>query len=850
MKRILLCAALFAASFTTVAQVGVGNTDPKATLDVTGDAADAASLDGIIAPRLTGAELRAKTYTADQLGAIVYATAADTAPAGQTVNVTEAGYYSFDGTEWVRFAAAAAPFTPAYTVYVDTADPNSATTYDEGVSPLVYDDVTMGCIANTNYVDDPTLADDTANLYVGHSGVCPDPNDGSQYSYWVYDGTDYVPFEASETTEWYLSPTTIDAGSNKTSTIKRDGNITVGEGFNGGDRFAILAGHYTSRNPRSAAISGNSLYASLFQNNHDGPNELTSLFGTGINNNNYSAFDMTNQYALTINNNHYGTGRLGSLRGINASATARTDSGAFTSGYGIVANLSNQSTSVDPITTFYTSSFSGTHTGAARITNARGANISMNASTASGSFNAGRGIEVTLTNSSPSTTAVSTMYGINANNYIRTAGKVNTAVGINVTANANSDSAGFNTGYGVNTSLVNDSPDATAIGAMYGVNNNVDAYAGGNVNNLRGISSSVVSNSDSGSFTTAHGIYNTFTAGSASTDAINTLYGAYHDVNHQAGGRVNNLRGANIDVSATAASGNVNNSYGIVVTLDNDSEDTTLITSTTAGRFVNTTYSAADVTSQRGLYITTNNGNTATHGGATHFYGIDNQVQYRTLNPGALDGINYTGINSAFSYTSVKNTDNFKGMESNLSITGDGGIVLEQTGIENNITNNSNSTDLLPTLRGIDTYMIFGSKQSVNNIDGTRSYVNITANATGGTIGNLVGVRSLFNYAALATSTIDNSYGFYFQNNEIPAENNYGLYLENVFGATTSNYAIYSAGGDSYFTDAIRIGNIAANGSIADGATTPVPDSGAGTMVFQGTNFYGWTGTEWKQLNN
>ncbi|MFC0779214.1 hypothetical protein [Flavobacterium sp. HJSW_4] len=37
---------------------------------------------------------------------------------------------------------------------------------------------------------------------------------------------------------------------------------------------------------------------------------------------------------------------------------------------------------------------------------------------------------------------------------------------------------------------------------------------------------------------------------------------------------------------------------------------------------------------------------------------------------------------------------------------------------------------------------------------------------------------------------------------------------------------------------------------ITNGATTPVPVGGAGTIIFLGYNFYGWNGTVWKQLND
>jgi hypothetical protein len=40
--------------------------------------------------------------------------------------------------------------------------------------------------------------------------------------------------------------------------------------------------------------------------------------------------------------------------------------------------------------------------------------------------------------------------------------------------------------------------------------------------------------------------------------------------------------------------------------------------------------------------------------------------------------------------------------------------------------------------------------------------------------------------------------------------------------------------------------------SLSDGAVTPVPDGGAGTMVFDAatSSFYGWTGTVWKKLHS
>tara|TARA_R110000787_G_scaffold22588_2_gene65449 strand:+ start:20238 stop:21974 length:1737 start_codon:yes stop_codon:yes gene_type:complete len=100
--RFLFINLFFVLPFVSVnAQVGVGNTSPQATLDITGEPAVTTVLDGVIAPRITGDQLSAKTYTATQTAAVIYVSAAAGTPAGQTINVTRVGYYYFDGTAWV-----------------------------------------------------------------------------------------------------------------------------------------------------------------------------------------------------------------------------------------------------------------------------------------------------------------------------------------------------------------------------------------------------------------------------------------------------------------------------------------------------------------------------------------------------------------------------------------------------------------------------------------------------------------------------------------------------------------------------------------------------------------------------
>lgn len=110
MKKIFAGAILF--SSFAFSQMGINTQQPQATFDVFGFPTDATKKDGIIAPRLTGNQLRAKNtvYTAAQDGSIVYITEADSLPSGKTANVTAIGYYYYDKTlnnnagQWVKIA--------------------------------------------------------------------------------------------------------------------------------------------------------------------------------------------------------------------------------------------------------------------------------------------------------------------------------------------------------------------------------------------------------------------------------------------------------------------------------------------------------------------------------------------------------------------------------------------------------------------------------------------------------------------------------------------------------------------------------------------------------------------------
>ena len=84
------------------AQAGIGTLFPQATFEVAGMPTETNVADGVIMPRLTGDELKAKdnAYGTAQTGAMIYVTSAVSSASTKTAKVTTAGYYYFDGAIW------------------------------------------------------------------------------------------------------------------------------------------------------------------------------------------------------------------------------------------------------------------------------------------------------------------------------------------------------------------------------------------------------------------------------------------------------------------------------------------------------------------------------------------------------------------------------------------------------------------------------------------------------------------------------------------------------------------------------------------------------------------------------
>ncbi len=98
----MLISILILAGTTAHAQVGINTETPGATIDIVATNTSNSTAEGIIAPRLTLAQLKGKDtkYTTDQTGAIVYINDISGTTTAKTAKVTQTGYYYFDGSLW------------------------------------------------------------------------------------------------------------------------------------------------------------------------------------------------------------------------------------------------------------------------------------------------------------------------------------------------------------------------------------------------------------------------------------------------------------------------------------------------------------------------------------------------------------------------------------------------------------------------------------------------------------------------------------------------------------------------------------------------------------------------------
>ncbi|WP_449388272.1 hypothetical protein [Chryseobacterium lineare] len=143
-------------------QVGINNTSPKATLDITAKTNNGTKPEGLIAPRLTGDQIQSGDgqYDTAQKGAIIYALSAASSPSAKTVNITAEGYYYFDGSVWQKLSNSSVP-----AVVVTSSALNG--TYKAGTAMTVSNTFTV-TITNNSF-STATIAFSTSDLAL--SGV-------------------------------------------------------------------------------------------------------------------------------------------------------------------------------------------------------------------------------------------------------------------------------------------------------------------------------------------------------------------------------------------------------------------------------------------------------------------------------------------------------------------------------------------------------------------------------------------------------------------------------------------------------------------------------------------------------
>lgn len=107
MKKIIFTIVILAATFAN-AQVGIGNTDPKATLDVNKSSYTTGEQAGIAVTQLTGAQIVGMTTTGLKSGTLVYATSTSGA-------IDSVGYWFYNGTAWSKVGGSSAPSSLAIT---------------------------------------------------------------------------------------------------------------------------------------------------------------------------------------------------------------------------------------------------------------------------------------------------------------------------------------------------------------------------------------------------------------------------------------------------------------------------------------------------------------------------------------------------------------------------------------------------------------------------------------------------------------------------------------------------------------------------------------------------------------
>lgn len=104
MKRLFFLLVLIITNAAVNAQVGIGNTNPNASLDISANNPTGSNTqtDGLLIPRID--RERAQSMTGIETSTVIYVNSIATGnQSGNAINIDNVGFYAFNGSHWVKF---------------------------------------------------------------------------------------------------------------------------------------------------------------------------------------------------------------------------------------------------------------------------------------------------------------------------------------------------------------------------------------------------------------------------------------------------------------------------------------------------------------------------------------------------------------------------------------------------------------------------------------------------------------------------------------------------------------------------------------------------------------------------